>query len=282
MSMLQALIAAKMAGGSGGGSATEKTLAQRGFITHPSSIYSLSGTAPDYYISVSQTVIVGDLESYVPEAGSLLIVRAPSSGVSQNATLKFRLSTKYSASWPIYYDGTAITDNVVRGREIMLLSFNGSRYYVAGVVRDPVTVPTKLSDLQNDLDLQAIQKITLDTNMQASLGQLLAATKSQISGSSGEAAIISQTNMMNLVSVVFHVLNQGNVPVIELTIGNRITVTDTGFEDDGADGLGWVCGTYHEYALENGVMYGYSHEIVLSCDGCFVHTRKYTVAIAGD
>lgn len=279
MSMLQALIAAKMAGGSGSGSATEKTLAQRGFITSVSAINVMNGTGPDYRISIN----AGYGQDYVPEAGSLLIVRAPSSGIAAHATLKFAVgSDKYTQSWPIYISGGPIYDGYVKANEIVLLSFNGSRYYVAGVVRAPVTVPTKLSDLQNDLDLQAIQKITLDTNMQAAIGQLLAATKSQISGSSGEAAIMSPANMVNLVSIVFQVLNNGNVPVIELTLGNQITITDTGFKDDGADGLGWVCGTYHEYALANGVMYGYSHEIVLSNEGCFAHTRKYTVTIVGD
>lgn len=282
MNMLQALIAAKMVGGSGSGSATEKTLAQRGFITYPTGIDSLGGTAPDYYIHASQTVIgTGvDVQSYVPEAGSLLIVRAPN-GISNNATLKFRVGTRYSASWPIYYGTSAITSGIVRNGEVVLLSYNGSRYYVASVVRDPV--PTRLSQFENDLDMSAyteITPVTLGTKGEAKFAAMLNYAKGAITASSGEKSVMFPGGFNALVFTVYNLVQQNKLPVVQLDNNNLIVVTEIGAHDVGTeDEVVWFAGSYHEAANVDGTFYAFSHEIAVVTGSAMIHTKKYPLEV---
>jgi hypothetical protein len=271
-----------MAGGSGGGSATEKTLARRGFITYPSGISSLGGTAPDYYISVSQTIIgTGvDVQSYVPEAGSLLIVRAPND-ISNNATLKFRVGTRYSASWPIYYGTSAITSGIVRNGEVMLLSFNGSRFYVASVVRDPA--PTKLSQFENDLDMSAYEEIvpvTLGAEGEAKFAAMLNYAKGAITTSSGEKSVMFPGNFVDLVLMVYNLVQQNKLPVVQLDTYNRIVVTEIGAQGAETEDEGrWFAGSYHEAIAVDGTVYAYSHEIAVSTGAAMIHTKKYPLEV---
>lgn len=280
MSMLQALIAAKMAGGSGSGSATEKTLAQRGFITNASTINVMQGTGPDYSISIGSRYE----QDYVPEAGSLLIVRAPSSGIASNATLKFRVgSNTYTQSWPINISSGPIYGGYVNASEIVLLSFNGSSFYVAGVVRAPVTVPTKLSQFENDLDMSAYTEIipvTLGTEGEAKFAAMLNYAKAAITASSGEKSVMFPGNFNALVLTVFNLVQQNKLPVVQLDNYNRIVVTEIGAQGaETEDAVAWFAGSYHEAANVDGTFYVFSHEIAITNGSAMIHTKKYPLEV---
>lgn len=258
------------AGGSSGGG---KTLAQMGFITNASTINVMSGTAPDYRISISS----GYGQDYVPEAGSLLIVRAPSSGIAANATLKFAVgSNKYTQSWPINLAGGPIVDGYVNANEIVLLSFNGKRFFVASVVRDPVTVPTKLSDLENDLDLSGI-KIIDATAMATSLHGLLSLVKSGITGASGQKTVLFTSNSFSqLVLAVFNAFSSDKLPVFFLGIGFYLPVVDTG--NDGNDNV-WFTVRMQETEMVGTTVTGYTHQITISMGGVVIQTTKTAIEV---
>lgn len=278
MSMLQALIAAKMAGGSGGGSATEKTLAQRGFITAASTINTMQGTGPDYYFSISPSYG----QDYVPEAGSLLIVRAPSSGIASSATLKFKVgSNKYTQSWPINISSGPIYGGYVNANEIALLSFNGSRFYVSSVVRPPV--PTNLSEFENDLDMSAYREIvpiTLGTEGEAKFAAMLNYAKGAITASSGEKSVMFPGNFYALVGTVYNLVLQNKLPVVQLNNYNRIVVTEIGgINVETEDAVAWFAGSYHEATNVDGTFYSFSHEIAVATGSAMIHTKKYPLEV---
>ena len=268
----------KIIDSAGGGSATEKTLDQRGFITRASTINVMQGTGPDYYFSISSSYG----QDYVPEAGSLLIVCAPASGIASNATLKFKVgSNKYTQSWPINISSGPIYGGYVNASEIVLLSFNGSRFYVASVVRDPV--PTNLSEFENDLDMSAYQEIvpvTLGTEGEAKFAAMLNYAKAAITASSGEKSVMFPGNFNALVLTVYNLVQQNKLPVVQLNNFNRIVVTEVGgINVDAEDAVAWYAGSYHESANVDGTLYAFSHEISVATGAAMIHTKKYPLEV---
>lgn len=268
----------KIIDSAGGGSATEKTLAQRGFITNASTINVMLGTGPDYYFPISSSYG----QDYVPEAGSLLIVRAPSSGIAASATLKFIVgSNKFTQSWPIIISSGPIYGGYVNAKEIVLLSFNGSSFYVAAVVRDPV--PTRLSQFKNDLDMSAYTEIipvTLGTEGEAKFAAMLNYAKAAITASSGEKSVMFPGNFDALVSAVYSLVLQNKLPVVQLDIYNRIVVTEIGAQGaETEDEVRWFAGSYHEAANVDGTLYAFSHEIAITNGSAIIHTKKYQLEV---
>lgn len=268
----------KIIDSAGSGSATEKTLAQRGFITNASTINAMQGTGPDYYFSISSSY----RQDYVPEAGSLLIVRAPSSGIASGATLKFKVgSNKYTQSWPIIISSGPIYGGYVNASEIVLLSFNGSRFYVASVVRDPL--PTRLSQFENDLDMSAyteITPVTLGTEGEAKFAAMLNYAKGTITASSGEKSVMFTGNFRELVLMVYNLVQHNKLPVVQLNNYNRIVVTEIGAHDvDTEDAVAWFAGSYHEPAAVDGTFYAFSHEIAVAAGSAIIHTKKYPLEV---
>ena len=256
-----------------GGSVAEKTLAQRGFRYFP----SLNGSAPDYYVSITTAQASGDVQNYAPEDGSILAVRAPTTGIVANATLKFRVSTKYSASWPIYLRNSEVTADYVKPQEIMLLMFSTNKFYIVGVVRDPITVPTKLSDLENDLNLTGIQEIDLSSAAQ-SLNTLLAANKTAITGTDGEKTTFYRGH--TFASVVYDVasaFSDSRLPVISLGVGTKFPVTACQY--DGETENAWFSVKMSETEMSGTSLIGYTHEIVVALVGIVIHTQKYEIDV---
>lgn len=255
-----------------GGSVAEKTLAQRGFRYFA----TLSGIAPDYYVSITTAQAGGDVQNYAPEEGSILAVRAPTAGIVANATLKFRVSTKYSASWPIYLRSSAIPDNYVKSQEIMLLMFSTNKFYIVGVVRDLVTVPTKLSDLENDLNLSGIEEIDLSSAAE-SLSTLLAVNKTAITGTSGEKTTFYRGN--TFASVVFDVasaFSDSRLPVVSLGVGGKFPVT--ALQNDETDNA-WFSVKMSETEMSGTSLIGFTHEITVTLVGVVIHTQKSEIDV---
>lgn len=258
--------------GSGGGG---KTLAQMGFYFHS---LTRNTAAPSrlYFAIPSSGLPEGvSIEEYAPDAGAI-IGASVGFDVPSGSTLAFRVGASgFSADFPIRYSGLTRWDSsVMPNGSWLLLQFDGSAFQVVSVVRDPVTVPTKLSDLENDLDLSGI-KIIDATAMATSLQGLLSLVKSGITGASGQKTVLFTSNLFaQFVYEVFGAFSSDKLPVFFLGLGFYLPVVDTG--NDGNDN-GWFTVRMNETETVGTTVTGYTHQITISMVGVVIQTTKTAI-----
>ena len=108
---------------------------------------SLTSNNENYGESSSGGLIV-PIDNYNIESGGIVSVKFNNNIDDTNATLNIN----YKGAKPIYYNGSTITDGIIKAGDIATFIYDGTRYHLISLDRDfnPITVDTALSTTSNN------------------------------------------------------------------------------------------------------------------------------------